>query len=274
MTTDLFTAFSFRVEVTLPGRAEPLCEAAFAECDGMEVHFDVRSLSEGGAGQRLLAGPASTGRVTLRRGMTSSRDLWDWCDAVQRDPALRADARVVVLAPGGDGEHASFRLRRCLPVRLKAPALDALAGVVAVEELELACESLTREGPDGAPDPPRIHKAELRELDESLRKEINQDRWVRVAVNPSDLRLSFLTGDAPARLSVELWCEGKDVLETAQRIAYFAGKGPPAVRFVWGEFRFDGRVEALEETLDFFSPEGRPLRARLALSLRGETLRG
>ena len=271
MTTELFTAFSFRVEITLPGSAEPLCEAAFAECDGLEVHFDVRSLSEGGAGQRLLAGPASTGRVTLRRGMTSSRDLWDWCDAVQRDPALRADARVVVLAPDGDGEHASFRLRRCLPVRLKAPALDAVAGIVAVEELELACESLTREG--SAADPPPVRKAELRELDESLRKEINKDRWVRLAVNPSDLRLSFLTGDPTARLAVDLWCDGEDVLGTAQRIAYFAGKGPPAVRFVWGEFRFDGHIEALEETLDFFSPDGRPLRARVALSLRGETLR-
>jgi phage tail-like protein len=266
-----FTAFSFRVEIVLPGTAEPLCEAAFAECDGMELHFDVRSLSEGGAGHRLLAGPASTGRVTLRRGMTSSRDLWDWCDAVQRDPALRADARIVVLAPDGDSEHASFRLRRCLPVRLKAPALHAVAGVVAVEELELACESLTREG--SAADPPPVRKAELRELDETSRKEINQDRWVRVAVNPSDLRLSFLTGDATARLAVELWCDGEDVLGLTQRIAYFAGKGPPPVRFVWGEFRFDGHVEALEETLDFFSADGRPLRARLSLSLRGETLR-
>ena len=45
------------------------------------------------------------------------------------------------------------------------------------------------------------------------------------------------------------------------------------MRFAWGDFRFDGHVEALEETLDYFSPEGRPLRARLSLSLRGETLR-
>jgi hypothetical protein len=63
------------------------------------------------------------------------------------------------------------------------------------------------------------------------------------------------------------------VLGLTRRIAYFAGKGPPPVRFAWGDFRFDGHVEALEETLDFFSPEGRPLRARLSLSLRGETLR-
>ena len=53
-----------------------------------------------------------------------------------------------------------------------------------------------------------------------------------------------------------------------QLSARFAPPGPP-VRFAWGRFRFDGRVEALEETLDLFAPDGRPLRARLALTLQG-----
>jgi len=35
--SDPFTAFNFRVEITLPGASAPLCEAAFAECDGMEI---------------------------------------------------------------------------------------------------------------------------------------------------------------------------------------------------------------------------------------------
>ena len=39
------------------------------------------------------------------------------------------------------------------------------------------------------------------------------------------------------------------------------------MRLAWGTFQFDGRVEALEETLEAFSPDGRPLRATLALSL-------
>jgi hypothetical protein len=42
---------------------------------------------------------------------------------------------------------------------------------------------------------------------------------------------------------------------------------PPGVRFLWGSFKFDGIVESLEETLDFFSPEGKPLRAQIALAL-------
>jgi hypothetical protein len=38
--------------------------------------------------------------------------------------------------------QATFVLSRCLPVKLKAPALNARDGVVAVEELQIAYECL------------------------------------------------------------------------------------------------------------------------------------
>jgi Contractile injection system tube protein len=42
---------------------------------------------------------------------------------------------------------------------------------------------------------------------------------------------------------------------------------PPAVRFHWGTFHFDGIVEAAEETLDYWSNDGRPLRSSISLTL-------
>lgn len=42
---------------------------------------------------------------------------------------------------------------------------------------------------------------------------------------------------------------------------------PPGVRFSWGSFIFDGSVEGLEESLEFFSEDGKPLRASLSLTL-------
>jgi hypothetical protein len=42
---------------------------------------------------------------------------------------------------------------------------------------------------------------------------------------------------------------------------------PPGLRFSWGSFLFDGMVETLEETLEFFSPAGKPLRAQVALTV-------
>lgn len=255
-----FSAFNFLVEIRVPGTAAPLCGAAFAECSGLEIALDVATLHEGGdnAAQRLLAGPVSYGRVTLRRGMTPDFDLWDWCAAVLADRTLRADARVVVLGPDGSGERARFRLRGCLPVRLRAPALNALVAGVAIEELELACESLVLERPGARARPaPRARvKAQLVDLDGG--------REVAVQLNPERVRLVHATPES--RLTAELWFEStRDVRALTEPIVELLSA--PAVRFEWGSLRFDGRVEAVEETLDLFAPDGRPLRSRLELWL-------
>lgn len=42
---------------------------------------------------------------------------------------------------------------------------------------------------------------------------------------------------------------------------------PPAVRFLWGTFQFDGIMTSLNETFEFFSSDGRPLRASVKFTL-------
>ena len=44
-------------------------------------------------------------------------------------------------------------------------------------------------------------------------------------------------------------------------------KAPSRCRFQWGAFAFVGMVQSYDETLDFFSPTGTPLRATLSLKL-------
>jgi hypothetical protein len=44
----------------------------------------------------------------------------------------------------------------------------------------------------------------------------------------------------------------------------------PNVRFVWGSFQYDGVITQMTEDLEFFDPEGRPLRATVSLSLSGQ----
>jgi hypothetical protein len=41
----------------------------------------------------------------------------------------------------------------------------------------------------------------------------------------------------------------------------------PMVRFTWGAFRFDGIVDSVNETIDFFSSEGHALRSQLSVSM-------
>jgi hypothetical protein len=94
-------------------------------------------------------------------------------------------------------------------------------------------------------------------------------------------------GAGSTKLSLALWfdCTAAteaafqvdDVRRLTQEVVYFliaqpAQKDPntfvpPGIRFQWGSFKFDGMVDSLEESLEFFSSEGRPLRAQVSLGL-------
>jgi len=45
-------------------------------------------------------------------------------------------------------------------------------------------------------------------------------------------------------------------------------RAPKKCRFQWGAFKFTGMLSAYNETLDFFAPEGIPLRATLSLTFK------
>ena len=149
-----FTTFNFAVEINVPGIAglpTHLCHAAFSECDGLEMTMEVKTIREGGNNgkQIRLSGPTSYGTLTLKRGMTSSFDLWDWFSAMHTTTNLsaRANTEIVVYAADGMTKQVCFILERCIPIKLKAPALNAKDGIIAIEELQLAYESLTLQRP-------------------------------------------------------------------------------------------------------------------------------
>jgi phage tail-like protein len=147
-----FTTFNFKVVFSLDDRV--LCDAAFAECDGLEMTMEPKTYQEGGnnLAQVHLVGPITYGQLSLKRGMTHSLDLWQWFDrVVHGETELRVNGQVVMLGSRGaaldqgEGEEeieATFYLSRCLPIKLKAPALNAKEGAVAIEEMQVAYERL------------------------------------------------------------------------------------------------------------------------------------
>lgn len=147
-----FTNFNFAVEINRGESVHALVNAAFSECDGLEMNLEVKTIREGGANHRQirLNGAVAYGQLTLKRGMTDNFDLWNWFRDSVADPRLRASAEVVLLAPDGSTERARFQLTRCVPVKLKAPALNARDGQVAVEELQVAYETLAFVAPKAA----------------------------------------------------------------------------------------------------------------------------
>jgi hypothetical protein len=90
-------------------------------------------------------------------------------------------------------------------------------------------------------------------------------------------------GAGTTKLSLQLWFDvtgeggaAADVTKLTEGVAYFMKPQPlgeqkqllpPNVRFLWGKFQFDGTFDSLEETFEFFSNEGRPLRANVSFTL-------
>jgi phage tail-like protein len=141
-----FTAFNFRVDLRLAGASEPLCGGEFSEVDGLEISIEPKTIREGGGNGRQihLMGPTSYGELTLRRGMTDSLDLWDWFERVQTERGLRADGEIAMLAPDRSRATVRYRFSGCFPLSIKGAALAAADGGVAVEELQIAYETMHR----------------------------------------------------------------------------------------------------------------------------------
>jgi phage tail-like protein len=80
--------------------------------------------------------------------MTANFDLWTWFEAVASpgQGGLRGSADITVL-DGQGNEQVQYSLTGILPVKLKAPALNAKDGLIAIEEMTLLYESLTLNAP-------------------------------------------------------------------------------------------------------------------------------
>jgi len=127
----------------------PLCSGAFSEASGLEATMTPRTVREGGRnfGATQLVGPTAFGTLTLKRGVTDARDLWQWFDLVagRERFGLRLQGQLDVIDPGADAVALRWRLLNVLPVKFKAPDLAATANQVAIEEVQLVFEELQLE---------------------------------------------------------------------------------------------------------------------------------
>ena len=148
-----FTTFRFLVEVKVEGVSKKLCGATFSEVDGLEMTMEPKTIREGGNNTVAvhLVGPVSYGQLTLKRGMTPNFDLWKWFARVNSPGyrGVRSRLEVIVVSSDGKNEDARFVAEGCLPVKIKAPALNAREGQIAIEEMQIAYQSLTLRASSG-----------------------------------------------------------------------------------------------------------------------------
>ena len=139
---ELLRGYNFRMDIN------GVSEGRFTACDGLEVQVNALRYREGGAGPvvRRLPGPVSYGDVTLRYGLTTSRELWNWFMESVNGTPTRKNVSIIMTGPDGITEVFRWNLVDAWPSAWRGSALDALGQMVAIESVTLVFESINRGG--------------------------------------------------------------------------------------------------------------------------------
>jgi phage tail-like protein len=152
------TLFRFQVDferVSLASQssqgAVSICSGGFSECSGLEATMEPKVIKAGGwnYGAQQRAGPTTFATVILKRGMTTTRDLWKWFSQVNEAGKYAFRLNVTIRVAGPDqplpGNAITIRLFRALPIKFKGGDLNGRATEIGIEELHLAHEGLSIE---------------------------------------------------------------------------------------------------------------------------------
>lgn len=93
---------------------------------------------------RKLPGLTKYASITLKRRITTNRDLWDWRQSVVNGQTQRRNG-VIVLLDDARTPVVRWRFHNGWPAKLEGPSLNAGANEVAIESIEIVHEGLERE---------------------------------------------------------------------------------------------------------------------------------
>jgi len=115
----------------------------FSECTGLEMSMDIEEYREGGRNSEMLIFPKMVkwGRITMKKGVGVSTDLWDWHIGFAEGKGKRRDG-IIVLINDLHIPNNIWYFRRGLPVRYSGPAMNATQGTVAIEAIEVMHEGI------------------------------------------------------------------------------------------------------------------------------------
>lgn len=136
---------NFLVEIGAANGRAPA--AGFAQ-----VIFPAFTVEAGSSGTGVVAAPVSGAgalgqgthrHLVLRRGATGALDLYDWWDQARQGKAPRRRVvKVKLLADDRSTVVMTWRFSNVRPVSLTYSPLDALAGAVLMETIELAFDTV------------------------------------------------------------------------------------------------------------------------------------
>jgi len=136
---DPYRNFSFLVEI------DGITQAGFSDASGFGASTDPIEYREGGETKtvRKLPGLTKYTNITLKWGLTDSRELYDWYKDVVNGKIERKSGSIILLDLEGN-EAVRWNFFDAWPTKWDGPDFTAKGNDVAIETLELSHERVER----------------------------------------------------------------------------------------------------------------------------------
>jgi len=136
---DPFRNFRFLVEI------DGIVQAGFSECSGFGSNIEVIEYREGGetATVRKLPGKMSYPDITLKWGVTDSRELYDWHLTAINGQIDRRNGSIILQDDAGQ-EAVRWNFFSAWPSKYDGPDFNAKGNDVSVDSLTVSCERVER----------------------------------------------------------------------------------------------------------------------------------
>jgi phage tail-like protein len=137
---DPYRAFNFKIEIG------GVTEGHFTEVTGLGAKVTPISYREAGNSQvvHYVPGRVEYSEITLRYGLTRSRELFDWFKTGVAGHVQRKNLSIVLFDADGTTEVMRWNLVNAWATEWRGSLLDAHSQEVAIESLTLVCESMDR----------------------------------------------------------------------------------------------------------------------------------
>lgn len=140
MATDPYRSYNFKLDIN------GISEGHFTECSGLNVKVESIPYREAGANQivRKIPGPVDYASVTLKYGVTNSRELWDWLLTAVNGKVERKNVSIILLDSEGTNEVMRWNLHDAWPSEWQGAGLNTTDRAIAIDSLTLVFDSLER----------------------------------------------------------------------------------------------------------------------------------
>ncbi len=137
MRNDPYAQYNFLVEI------DGVTAAGFTEVGGISMETEIIEYREGSeaARARKLPGLAKYGNITLKRGYTQNRELWEWRKTTLRGMTERKAGAIILLDEAREPQL-RWEFREGWISKYEGPALNSTANEAAIESIEIVVEEV------------------------------------------------------------------------------------------------------------------------------------